>query len=94
MPNIRFVKFPRSFSRGPYVEFVEVVLFELECPVVILNLRVRTTNGRMEVHRTRIRLCDNSLLEGVVGVTQCLATVERRLPAIRRFIRENQTAQV
>ena len=92
MPNISFVKFPRSFSRGPYVEFVEVVLFEPECPVAILHLRVRTTNGRMEVHRTRIRLCDNALLEGVVGVEQCLANVKRRLPAIRAFIAENQAA--
>lgn len=92
MSSIRFIKFPRSFSRGPYVEFVELVLFEPECPVVILHLRIRTENGKMEVHRTRIRLSDNALLEGVVGVPQCLATVKRRLPVIRRFIRENQTA--
>ena len=92
--NIRFVEFPEDFSRSTYVHFISVTFFEKECPVVILLMRMLCSNGRLEIHRTRLRLADNALLEGAVGHPQNLKTLKRMLPAIRRFIDENQTAQV
>ncbi len=86
--------FPKDFSRSKYVSFISVTLFEKDCPVVILFMRMLCDTGRLEIHRTRLRLADNALLEGVVGHRQNLITIKRTLPAIRRFIAENQTAQV
>ncbi len=90
--DIRSIEFPKDFSRSRHVKFISVTLFEKEFPVVLLLMRVRIERGTMEIHRTRIRLSDNALLEGVVGHKHNLAVVQKKIPKIRELIAKHQTA--
>lgn len=68
--------FSKNFSGSKYVQFISIATFAKANPVTLLEMRVLCAWGRMKIHRTCFHLTNNELMEGVIGVHQCLVTVK------------------